>query len=571
MPAGRQYVLLNLHVKNFAVIDESEVDFEDNLNVITGETGAGKSIIIGSVYVALGGRVTKEMIRSGAEYALVEMSFTNDSETVRKMLEEAEIPSDEDTILISRRIYTNGRSVLRVNGENVTAALWKNISSMLIDIHGQQDNRELNREPFHLEVLDKFIKDEIKDLKQELRESFSEYKRLERELSEANTDEAERNRNLSLMRYEADEIAAARLRPGEDDELESDYRRLSHAKTIAEQLGGARTLISDGEQNAISQIGYAVRYVSKACEYDNSLNGILESLSSAEDILSDAAREIASKTDGEDLSEEAFTEVSRRLDTLNLLKSKYGRTIEDILAYGADLSEKIDKAEHFDEYIGELKTSFENAKKKTEALSEKLSKIRQEHAAKLTEKIKQALTELNFLQVRLEMQFGRKPALTENGFDDASFMISLNPGQEMRPLSKVASGGEMSRIMLAVKSVLADSDEIHTLIFDEIDAGISGRTAQAVALKMAGIAKNHQIISITHLPQIAAMADNHYVIEKKTDNVNTYTSIRLLNEKDSGEELARLLGGAKITESVMNNAREMKELASKEKEEERRK
>lgn len=554
-------MLLNLHVKNFAVIDETEVDFEDNLNVITGETGAGKSIIIGSIYVALGGRVTKDMIRAGAEYALVELTFTNDSPEAKRLLEDADIPSEEDMILIQRRIYPNGRSVLRVNGENVTAALWKSISALLIDIHGQSETRELNREPFHLEVLDKFIREEIKDLKLELSKAYTTYRQLEKELKAGDISDAERARTLSLMKYEADEIEMARLVPGEDEQLEKDYRRLSHAKSVAEQLSGACSVLSEGEGNVLSGLSYAIRYVSKASEYDSELENVLEALTSAEDIVTDAARELSGKLTEDENSEEAFYEVTKRLDTVNLLKSKYGRTIEDVLEYGERLSEKIEQAEHFEEHMEKLRRDLSAAEKTVDTLSVKLSEIRKKHALELTEKIKKALAELNFLQVQLEMVFSRKSDYSENGFDDAAFMISLNPGQEMKPLSKVASGGEMSRIMLAVKSVLADADEIHTLIFDEIDSGISGRTAQAVARKMSEIAANHQIISITHLPQIAAMADNHYVIEKLTDNVSTFTKIRLLSETESCEELARLLGGEEITESVRKNAREMKELA----------
>lgn len=555
-------MLLNLHVKNFAVIDETEVDFEDNLNVITGETGAGKSIIIGSVYVALGGRVTKDMIRAGAEYALVELTFTNDSPEVKKVLEDSDIPSDEDNILIQRKIYSNGRSVLRVNGENVTAALWKSISSLLIDIHGQSETRELNREPFHLEILDKYIREEIKDLKAQLSEAYAEYRRIERELKSEDISDAERARALSLMKYESDEIEMAHPVPGEDDQLERDYRRLSHAKTVAEQLSGACSVLSDGENNILSELSYAIRFVSKASEYDTELENVLEALTSAEDIISDASRELSGKLSDDENSEEAFYEVTKRLDMVNLLKSKYGRTIEEVIEYGEKLAEKIEQAEHFEEHMENLRADLVKAREKVDTLSEKLSDIRKKHALSLTEKIKTALTELNFLQVRLEMVFTRKPDYSENGYDDAAFMISLNPGQEMKPLSKVASGGEMSRIMLAVKSVLADADEIHTLIFDEIDSGISGRAAQAVARKMSEIAASHQIISITHLPQIAAMADNHYVIEKLTDNVSTFTKIRLLSDEESYEELARLLGGAEITESVRKNAREMKELAA---------
>ncbi len=555
------YMLLNLHVKNFAIINEIEVDFHDNLNIITGETGAGKSIIIGSVYVALGGKVTKEMIRTNAEYALVEMTFSADDDRVRSMLAAEDIPVEDDMIIITRKIMSNGRNILKVNGASVTASQWRDIASGLIDIHGQNEHQALLKNSYHLDVLDRYAKEDIGTIKAALKAAYHQYRDCKNELLNAETDESKRNRELSLLQYESDEIANARLVPGEDDELEAEYRKLTHAKVIIENISIAKQLMSEDDESASERLGRAYRNILRASEYDEGMADIVTAVSAAEEALNDCIRTLDDYSAGLENQEERFAEVGERLDVINRLKNKYGKSIEDIQQYEKKCNEKISQYEAYDLYLNELNERFNKSEKKVEDLSAKLSDIRQKKAQKLSKEISEALRELNFLQVRFEMAFNKNDAYSENGYDDTEFMISMNPGQAMLPLSKIASGGELSRIMLAIKSVLADADDIHTLIFDEIDSGISGRTAQKVAEKLAGLSGSHQIICITHLPQIAAMADTHFAIEKISDKQTTSTNIRLLADDESVEELARLLGGAEITDSVRDNAIEMKKLA----------
>lgn len=555
-------MLLNLHIKNFAIINEIEVDFQDNLNIMTGETGAGKSIIIGSVYVALGGKVTKEMIRSNAEYALVEMTFTAEEKRVKELLSSADIPIEDDTVIITRKIMSNGRNILKVNGEAVTAAQWRDIASRLIDVHGQNEHQALLKNSYHLDVLDRYAKNVIQPMKDELKEAYRIYRECRSELSGAETDENKRNRELVLLKYESDEISAARLKIGEDEELETEYKKLSHSKTIMECISTAKVLLSDGDDSISDKLGRAYKNIIHAAEFDEAVNKLIEAADNAEEVINDLIRTIDTYSSGMDNQEERFVEVGERLDVINRMKSKYGRTISEILIYLKTCEEKITHYEEYDNYLRELNEKFDAAEKQVEALSAELSEKRKLYAGKLTEEISKSLHELNFLQVRFDMAFNRSNTYSENGYDEAEFIISMNPGQDMLPLSKVASGGELSRIMLAIKSVLAETDDIHTLIFDEIDSGISGRTAQKVAEKMALLSKTHQIICITHLPQIASMADTHFVIEKKSARNTTETEIRTLTENDSTEELARLLGGVEITDSVRDNAREMKRLAS---------
>ena len=554
-------MLLSLHVKNFAIIDEIEVFFKDHLNILTGETGAGKSIIIGSINVALGGKVSKDIIRQNSEYALVELVFQSNQINVIEKLKEYDLPYEEDVILISRKIMANGRTISKINGENVTTNAVKDIASLLLDIHGQHEHQSLLYKHNHLEFVDYFAKDELVHLKADLQNEYATYMKLKEEYDSSEMDEDKRLRELSFLEYEMNEIETAKLKAKEDIELESEYKRLSNANAIADGLTNAYNFTGEGAESAADFISRAVKSLTKISEYDKKVTDYLNQIIEIENLLNDFNRDVSDyMNDFEDYGDE-FIAVEKRLDLINHLKSKYGNTIDEVLSYYESLKQKKEKYEDYEEYMYKLKKKMSLKAEEIHILCNQISEIRQRKAKELTEKMKQALIDLNFLDVQFEMEFEKLKYFTANGYDDAEFIISTNPGEPLRPLSKVASGGELSRVMLALKSVLAEKDVIGTLIFDEIDVGVSGRTAQKVSEKLTVIAKNHQILCITHLPQIAAMSDQHYVIEKVTNGVTTTTSIRELDEKDSVDELARILGGAVITENVTNNAKEMKELA----------
>ncbi len=554
-------MLQSLHVKNLALIDEAEVDLTSGLNIMTGETGAGKSIIIGSINIALGEKVPKEMIRDNADYGLVELTFFVESERVKKALADLEIELEDDCLIISRKII-NGRSISKINAETVPVSKVRQVAALLIDIHGQHEHQSLLVKKNHIHILDEYAKQDLKDEKEQLKEAYTVYKALKKELEEANTDTSEREREISFLSYEVDEIEEAQLMAGEDEQLEQEYKWLVNGQKILEAASGAYGKTAEGFESATEQISYALKNLSSVSEYDEQLADFESQLSEIDNLLNDFNRELASYLADTTFDEQTFTEVENRLNVINHLKTKYGSTIEEILTACKEKKERLEKLADYDTYLADLKQRFADSEKELEQHSEKVSKIRKKAAEELTEAIRKQLMDLNFLDVSFSMQFQRTDTFTANGFDDAEFMISTNPGEPQKSLEKIASGGELSRIMLAIKSVSADADAVGTLIFDEIDTGISGRTAQMVSEKMNALGRDHQIICITHLPQIAAMADSHYLIEKSVSNQTTISTIRPLDQEESISELARMLGGVKITKMVLENAREMKELAA---------
>ncbi len=553
-------MLRSLHVKNLALIDEIEVDFEEGLNILTGETGAGKSIILGSVNLALGARYTKDMIRSGADYGFVELEFQIENPRQLQRLKELEVFPEDGMVVLSRRLM-EGRSVSRINGETVTMALLREVSQILIDIHGQHEHQSLLHKKNHLEILDAFAREETEDILQQVKEAYQAYRTCGKELKEANMDESERAKELSFLEFEVQEIEEAALVKGEDEELEDLYRRMANGKKIAKGAAEAYCYTSQDADSASENLSRAIRALSEAADCDERARQLQDQLMEVDSLLNDFNRELSDYSKECEFSEEEFYETENRLNAINHLKVKYGNTIEEILDYQAEQKAKLEKLQDYEAYLARLKRDLEQAESLLEKRSQSLSKARKEQAAILEQAVEQGLRELNFADVRFQIHFERLEAYTGNGIDDVEFMISLNPGQPLRPLKDVASGGELSRIMLAIRTVMARRDDIETLIFDEIDVGISGRTAQKVSEKMALIGKTHQVICITHLAQIAAMADTHYVIEKKVEGMDTRTQIRRLDGEASIQELARILGGAKITDAVLENAREMKELA----------
>lgn len=553
-------MLQNLHVKNLALIDEAEVDFGDGLNILSGETGAGKSIIIGSINLALGEKIQKEMLRENADYALVELIFSVTGEKQKALLRELDVIPENDQVILSRKIV-NGRGVAKVNSESVPASRMREIAAVLIDIHGQHDHQSLLSKKKHLEILDDFAKEEVSDWKEKLKEAYHTYKEIVQERKNADVNDEERNREISFLEYEIREIEEAALQKGEDEALEADYRKYSHGKKIMEAVNASYSYTGSQDECASELTGRALKELGMVSSYDERIQGLEEQLVEIDNLINDFNRELSDYIEDTEFDDETFYRIEKRLDELNHLKSKYGNRIEDILQGLEDRKDRLCKLLDYDEYLSSLKKKEKEAEEKLKDYCDKVSFIRKKYAKKLTSLVTEALKDLNFLDVKFEMQFDTTADYTANGTDDAEFVISTNPGEPLKPLGKVASGGELSRIMLAIKTVLADQDDVETLIFDEIDSGISGRTAQMVSEKMNVLSRNHQIICITHLPQIAAMADSHYLIEKSVEHDATVSKIHHLSTDESIKELARMLGGVTITEKVIESAKEMKELA----------
>ncbi len=557
-------MLYSLHVKNLALIKEQEIEFSKGLNILTGETGAGKSVVIGSVNLALGGKADASLIRTGEEYALVELVFGVENDLQRQLLKEMDIPVEEDGTLIMQRKIMPGRSVSKIGGENVSARQLKDISSILINIHGQNDHQELLHKKKHIEILDNYCEAELAALFAELTTSYSHMKELEKELSETDIDESARLREQELLEYELGEIEDAALVPGEDEELESSYRKMVNAQKISGAVYQTAAMVNsgEGEDSASDMIGRAVRELSSVVSYDEELDDLLSQLSDIENLLTDFGHSISDYIDGLEFDDEKFRTTEDRLNTINHLKDKYGGSIDAVLKYMEEKQKRLDALSDLGAHRDGLLRELGEEKSKALLLCRKISDVRRKGAKGLSEKLRAALVDLNFLDVKFEIDVkSDEDKITSRGYDDVEFMISTNPGEALRPLDQIASGGELSRIMLALKTVVADKDDISTLIFDEIDAGISGKTAWKVSQKLGDLSREHQIICITHLPQIAAMADTHFMIEKGLEDGRTVTSIYGLDEEASVRELARLLGGDTITDAVITNAQEMRKMA----------
>lgn len=553
-------MLTNLHVKNLALIDETEIEFTGGLNVLTGETGAGKSILLGSVNLALGAKSTPDIIGRYGDSALVELSFLAD-EAKTKKLEELDIYPEDGLVTISRRIF-DGKSVIKVNGESTTASNVRKITELLIDIHGQHEHQSLLKKNVHLEIVDRYAKKELDDVKKELLDAYKQYKDSESALEQFTISEDERLRNISFLRYEIEEIENAGLKENEDVELEKEYRRIVNSKKITEELDFVEQSLSTGTGSASELVSRAIQSLNRILDYDDNLQTMYDELSDVENLLNDFNREMASYLSSMEFDNNYFNETEKRLDLINSLKAKHGGSLESVFSYCKEAKEKLEFYEEYEKKLSESEIQYDNSKKEVLRLCNEISEIRKNYAKQLEKEIISALKDLNFLQVKFEIKFDKLDKPTKNGIDEVCFMISLNPGEEVKELSKIASGGELSRIMLGIKSVLAGKDDIDSLIFDEIDTGISGRTAQKVSEKMAEIAGKHQVICITHLPQIAAMADTHFLIEKNVVNDKSRTEIHRLSEEETITELSRMLGGTEITDIVRDNAREMKKQAN---------
>jgi len=563
-------MLLSIHVRNLALIEEEEVSFTDGLNILTGETGAGKSIIIGSINLALGARADKSIIRTGSEYALIELTFQADHKRQLEKLLAMGIDPEEDGIILIKRKILPSRSVCSVNGETVPLKQLREIGEMLIDIYGQRENQRLLRKDAQRRTVDDFGGDRIAPLLSRTADTWHIWKKLSDEWNRDDLDESARLRELDLLTYEADEIEAAAIREGEEEELEKEHRILGSFRRISEAAGNACRLTA--EDGAADLIGRACRELSSVAGIDEDLDGLLDQASEIDSLLSDFNRSLTDYVEGLSFDPARLAQIEDRLDVIRRCQDKYGRSVKEIRAALEERRSRIDFLQAYESRRTALAAELKSARGDLEKTCRELTEARKQAAADFSARMKEALLDLNFL--RVEFAVCVEPDMDHpgpEGVDHVSMHISMNPGEPLRPLEQVASGGELSRIMLALKTVFAGRDELYSFIFDEIDTGISGQTAWKVAARMGRLAGDHQILCITHLPQIAAMQDSHFLIEKEAGNDSTATHIRRLDEAGSEEEVARLLGAGDITEAALQNAREMRRTAEIEKRKEKEK
>ena len=556
-------MLLNMHIKNIALIDEIDVCFNEGLNILTGETGAGKSIIIGSLGICLGGRFNKDLLRDESKDGLVELMFSVDNENIRKQLSDIEVyPSEDGEILISRRLNQSGKTINRINDDTVTVGKLKDVAGILIDLHAQHEQQTLLKKDKHLLILDKFGGEDIAKQKNIVADSFKKYIGIKNKLEEDSIDDAEKNKQLDFLKYQINEIKSANLVLGEDEELETTYKKAVNSKEILSTADEVyKTTGYDNPMSAGEAVGRSLNQLGRLIELDSELSDIYSILGDIDGMLNDFNRELSAYMKSLEFNGQAFSDIEQRLNLINTLKSKYGNTIEAVLNSCEEYEREYNKLLSYEEYIQNLKNDLEKEEAVLLKQCEVLTRLRMVAGEKLAVLIKASLEELNFMTVEFEVKLTNLERYTCDGMDEACFMISTNVGEPIRPLYEVASGGELSRVMLALKSCMAYEDDTPSLVFDEIDVGISGITAQKVAEKMSVIGKQHQVICITHLPQIAVMADSHYIIEKKVENSKTLTNIRLLDKDEEIYEISRLLGGEDITDAIITTAKEMKGLA----------
>ena len=538
-------MISTLHIKNIGIIDDLSIDLNDGLNVLTGETGAGKTLIIDSLGIISGGRFSKEMIRKGETNSFVEIC----------MYEPENENSIDGNIIVSREINSNGKNMCKINGRMVTVNELKNFMSKFIEIHGQNDNQSLLDNKFHLKYLDGFIGDKIIDIKKQYKEKYEKYLEVKQELKNNYGDEKERERKLDLLRYQFNEIEEANLKVNEEDNLEEKRKLMLNSEKISKNLNEADIAIGE---NSIDSINTAIRALEKIENIDKKYEDISSNLKNIYYELQEISRDISEHKEDVYFDEEERNEVEERLDLIYNLKRKYGNDVQEILNYKDEIEAEINHIENLDEYNNKLKKELKQLKEEMTKLAEKMHELRNEYGKVLSININKVLEDLEMKNANINIHVDyNEEDFFENGKDIVEFYITTNLGEDEKQLAKIASGGEMSRIMLAIKKVLADTDKMPVLIFDEIDTGISGKAAGAVAEKLNGISKNHQVLCISHLPSIAAIADYNYFISKKVVENRTNTNIRLLNEKETLEEIARISSG-EINEATIQYAMQLR-------------
>ncbi|MBO7252046.1 MAG: DNA repair protein RecN [Oscillospiraceae bacterium] len=542
-----------LHIENIAVIEQADISFDQGFNVLTGETGAGKSIVIDAISAILGERAYRDMIRTGTNKASVRGVFTNVPEL--PWFAENGVEYDPETV-IHREVYLDGKNVCRVNGSLVSVSILKKLGIQLINIHGQHDSASLFDEDNHLTFLDAFGDNE--SLRQSYSESYEAVARLRRQIDKMTMDEGEKLRRMETLRYQIKEIEKADLQPGEDDRLEERRKILQNAEKLSDGLNEAVECLyggddSDGASGLLAQAEYAL---ARLARFSDAFQAIHEKVTDLKYQITDVAEEVRDARDDLSYSADELESIESRLDTIHKLRRKYGVTCEDILAYLDKAKKELDDIEFADDHLERLKKNLKKAEKEAWSRAEALRKNRQETAVSMAERILTELAQLDMPRVQFEVKF-TPLELTPTGADAVAFYMSANAGEALKPMSKVASGGELARIMLAMKNVLAEKDQVNTLIFDEVDTGVSGRAAQKVAEKLRAVAAHKQVLCVTHLPQLAALANTHLLIAKSERSGRTYTSVTPLDIEGRKKELARIIGGTSITETTLKSAEEM--------------
>ncbi len=561
-------MLVDLKVKNFVIIDEMEISFEKGLNVLTGETGAGKSIIIGALDMLLGSRASSDVVRSGAEKSYIEAVYRPEKlELVNDILQQAGIEPDEDIVLLSREIRLNGRNRSRINGQLATLSMVRKISRYLVDIHGQHEHQLLLNRGEHLQLLDDFIGDQASDLRREMEEKFSEMHKLAEKIAELQLDEGEEARQLDMLNYQIREIEEAHLQSDELPELKREYKVLSNMEEIYSVTGEIAQDFNGEDYNqpgVLDRLGEFMSRLEEIKEYDPGLDEIFQNIQDAFYSLQEAGFDLQNYHQDLEFNEDRLQEIEDRLDLIQTLQKKYGSTIDEILSYKEEMVKKRDKLSRREQLISEYKEKRSKREQEYYRLAEKISNIRKERARQLEKNLKGEFADLALGEAEFKVDFSRKEPAAD-GIDRIQFLITTNPGEELKPLAQVASGGELSRIMLALKTVIADIDKVETLIFDEVDSGVGGKTAQKMAEKLAHLGQKRQILCITHLPQIASMSDTHFFISKKAEEDVVQAEIKKLGREERRDELARMLGGVKTTETTREHAEEMLTMAEEKK------
>lgn len=561
-------MLRELHIKNIAVIQEVTIEFNEGFQALTGETGAGKSILIDSIDMALGGRGSRDLIRTGAEFASVDLAFEVDNKEIMDTLCDLGIDCEDSTIVISRKLYPDGKSKSHINGRLTPLNVVKEAGTLLLTIHGQNDNQSLLSPKSHLKFVDEYGENQC--LLSEYKEQYGIVKELKNDLESLETDEREKDRLVELLKFQVEEIDSAKLKIGEEEELQERRSFLQNGEQIAEAAGCAYYALygsDEGSGGAVDGIAEALRNLEAVREFDSRLAEYCETMASVMADADDVMHELRSYIDGVDYSQAELDNIEARISLIYNLKRKYGQNIEEVLEYAEVSRNRLSDIERSDEKKAELEEKLKTETAKLADIADRLTERRMSSALALQESVMNELCDLDMQKMRFSASVS--PILDENGelkfsadgCDSVEFMISANPGEALKPLSKIASGGEMSRIMLAMKSVLSDTDSVETLIFDEIDTGVSGRAAQKIAEKMGMLAKHRQILCITHLAQIAAMADHHYLIEKNTQEETTETTVTEVQGEERINELARIIGGVMVTELTSSAAKEMVDMA----------
>ena len=549
----------NLSVRNFALIKEAHIDFKDGLNVLTGETGSGKSILLGSLNLALGMRANKDVIRDDNDETSVTMSFNVTDNELLEYFKSLDISIEDGRIVIYRKI-SHDKNVVKINDEPCTLLKLRSVTERLIDVYGQHDGEDLRKNSKHIEFLDTFIGEDVIKVKKEILKYYDELNEIDKKLSSFNLDERMKLREIDLLKYEIEELTNANIKDGEEEDLTDKFKVASGAKNIIQNLSAAIDLLQN------SDLSKALRELKDACKIDNSLDNIYSSLVDADSIISDSIKELDKKMDFYDVDEKELKNMEDRLDQIRSILSKYNNSLEMANSELKAKSERLEVLNNYDLEKEKAEAEYKKCKDNLYKAASNLSEIRNKYKQAFEEKIIDELKDLGFIDIKFDISINKKTEVTKDGIDDVVFYVSLNTGEKLKPLSEIASGGELSRIMLSIKTVLSNNYGTETLVFDEIDSGISGITASKVATKLNKIARNHQVILITHLPQIAAMADSHYVIEKKVNDGRTITSINELDDDGMINEIGRLISSSgELTDKVIANARELKESAMSEK------